>query len=428
MAPANTMKRLAIISAAALMTAAPTFALAHDEDHGVVETYANIAHATFEDSLITAKGLQDAIDAFLAAPTEENLQAAKDAWLAARVPYQQTEAYRFGNAIVDDWEGRVNAWPLDEGLIDYVDASAYGLESDTNPLFNANIIANKTININGETLTVDEITPEFLGEKLHEAGGVEANVATGYHAIEFLLWGQDLNGTDAGAGNRAATDFSLDNCTNDNCDRRRQYLDAASDLLVTDLEEMVANWEQGGAARAALEEKSEAEVLNTILTGLGSLSYGELAGERMKLGLLLNDPEEEHDCFSDNTHNSHYYDAKGIQNVYLGRYERLDGTVVEGTSVAHYVSHADEAVADELRADIAATMEAFTAMVERADIEAYDQMIGEGNEEGNKVVQDAIDALVKQTRSIERAVAALKLEGVELEGSDSLDNPDAVFE
>ncbi|AVX03698.1 iron-regulated protein [Maritalea myrionectae] len=422
------MKTLAKISFAAILCASPTFALAHDEAHNVVETYAEIAHLTFEDSLITAIELQDQIDAFLAEPTEANLQAAKDAWLAARVPYQQTEAYRFGNAIVDDWEGRVNAWPLDEGLIDYVDASAYGLESDTNPLFNANIIANKEISINGETLVVDEITPAFLSEKLHEAGGVEANVATGYHAIEFLLWGQDLNGTDAGTGNRPATDYSLENCTNDNCDRRRQYLDAASDLLVSDLEEMEANWEEDGAARKALEEKSEAEVLNTILTGLGSLSYGELAGERMKLGLLLNDPEEEHDCFSDNTHNSHYYDAKGIQNVYLGRYERLDGTVFEGTSIAHYVSHADEDVAKELRADIASTMNAFTAMVDRAETESYDQMIGEGNAEGNAIVQNAIDALVKQTRSIERAVAALSLEGVELEGSDSLDNPDAVFE
>ncbi len=291
------MKTLAKISLAAMLCASPELALAHDEAHGVVETYAEIAHLTYEDSLVAAIELQDQIDAFLAEPTNANLQAAKDALLAARVPYQQTEAYRFGNAIVDDWEGRVNAWPLDEGLIDYVDASAYGLESDTNPLFNANIIANKEISINGETLVVDQITPEFLNEKLHEAGGVEANVATGYHAIEFLLWGQDLNGTDAGAGTRPATDYSLENCTNDNCDRRRQYLDAASDLLVTDLEEMEANWEEGGAARKALAEKSEAEVLNTILTGLGSLSYGELAGERMKLGLLLNDPEEEHDAF-----------------------------------------------------------------------------------------------------------------------------------
>ena len=59
--------------------------------------------------------------------------------------------------------------------------------------------------------------------------------------------------------------------------------------------------------------------LSTILIGMGSLSYGELAGERMKLGVMLHDPEEENDCFSDNTHASHYNDARGIRNVYPGR-------------------------------------------------------------------------------------------------------------
>lgn len=46
------------------------------------------------------------------------------------------------------------------------------------------------------------ISPQLLAEELHMLDGVQANVATGYHAIEFLLWGQDLNGTNPGAGNR----------------------------------------------------------------------------------------------------------------------------------------------------------------------------------------------------------------------------------
>ena len=114
------------------------------------------------------------------------------------MPYQQTEGYRFGNAIVDDWEGRVNAWPLDEGLIDYVDAELYGEESDENPLYTANVIANTELRIGPDVVDASRITPELLSGTLQEAQGVEANVATGYHAIEFLLWGQDLNGTEAG--------------------------------------------------------------------------------------------------------------------------------------------------------------------------------------------------------------------------------------
>ncbi len=363
----------------------------------------------------------------IADPTETSLTAAREAWLTARVPYQQTEAYRFGNPIVDEWEGRVNAWPLDEGLIDYVDAS-YGTESDTNQFYTVNIIANASVSAAGQTVDASEITPELI-QSLQEVGGIEANVATGYHAIEFLLWGQDLNGTDAGAGARPATDFDAANCSNGNCDRRAAYLAAASDLLIADLEEMVANWRADGAARAALTEESPEAGLSAILTGLGSLSYGELAGERMKLGLLLHDPEEEHDCFSDNTHNSHYYDVLGISNVYNGSYKRVDGSTVSGASLAEFVREKDAAIADEIEADIAATVEAATALKARAEAgEAYDQMIGEGNEEGNAAVQAVIDGLVKQTRSLERVIAALDLGGVTIEGSDSLDNPDAVFQ
>ena len=195
----------------------------------------------------------------------------------------------------------MNAWPLDEGLIDYV-AATYGTESDENDLYVANVLANPKINVGGKDIDATEITPKLLSESLREAGEVEANVATGYHAIEFLLWGQDLNHTGPGAGSRSYTDFSLDECTNGNCERRRDYLKAATRLLVTDLEEMVGNWTDSGKARTTLTGNPQAGV-TAILTGMGSLSYGELAGERMKLGLLLNDPEEEHDCFSDNTHN-----------------------------------------------------------------------------------------------------------------------------
>lgn len=394
----------------------------------VIENYANIAEAKYADSLITAKALDAAIDAFLASPSDTTLAAAKGAWLASRVPYQQTEVYRFGNAIVDDWEGKVNAWPLDEGLIDYVDAS-YGTESDENTLYTANVISSAAIKINGESVDASAITPAFLSDTLHEAGGIEANVATGYHAIEFLLWGQDLNGNESGAGNRPATDFSLTECSNGSCERRREYLKAASELMISDLEEMAANWEAGGAARKALEEAGTSGSLSTILTGMGSLSYGELAGERMKLGLLLGDPEEEHDCFSDNTHNSHLYDAVGIQNVYLGTYKRVDGTMISGASLMDLVKSKDAGVATELEADLAATVDAMQIMAKRAEAgEAYDQMIGEGNTEGNAIVQAAIDGLVKQTKSIERAITALDLGSIELEGSDSLDNPNAVFQ
>jgi putative iron-regulated protein len=391
----------------------------------VLVTYANLAEAMYGDSLSAAKTLQGAVNAFLAAPTDTTLATARDAWKASRVPYQQTEGFRFGNAVVDAWEGKVNAWPLDEGLIDYV-APSYGDTSDENPLYKANIIANKKIRVGKKMVDTSTINPKLIAS-LAEAAGVEANVTTGYHAIEFLLWGQDLNGTKAGAGNRPATDYDLKACTNGNCDRRAAYLKAATDLLVTDLQEMVADWGAKGKARAFVLKKSDKAGLGVILTGLGSLSYGELAGERMKLGLILHDPEEEHDCFSDNTHNSHYYDEVGMAAIYTGRYTRLDGSVVQGPSVADLVAAKDSKVAATVKGRMDAALAALRAIKDTADSgkEAYDQMIGEGNTEGNARVQAGIDALVAQTRALEQAVAALGVK-IKVEGSESLDAPSKV--
>jgi len=413
----------------AFATAIMSPALAATDTAAVIQTYKQIASAKYIDALDTAKLLNEAVDALIANPSQETLDAARQAWIAARIPYQQTEAYRFGNPVVDDWEGRVNAWPLDEGLIDYVDPS-YGSESDQNSLYTANVIANPQISINGNPVDANTITPEFLSSTLHEAGNVEANVATGYHAIEFLLWGQDLNGTDAGAGNRPFTDYAKgEACTNGNCDRRADYLSAATELLVSDLEEMVANWAAGGAANAYLDGLQNASAISVMLTGMGSLSYGELAGERMKLGLILHDPEEEHDCFSDNTQASHLNDAVGIRNVYLGSYVRVDGSVISGPSLSDLVREQNAELDNEMRAKLDTTISAMNRMNDRAAAgEAYDQQIAEGNTDGNAGVQAAIDALIDQTRSIERIITLLDLGTVELEGSDSLDSPNAIFQ
>ncbi|TGT72233.1 MULTISPECIES: imelysin family protein [unclassified Mesorhizobium] len=421
--------RLAAICATAALTAA-VFVLpakAETDAKAVIKTYADIALAKYEDSLTTALALDKAVDALIANPSADTLNAAREAWKAARIPYQQTEVYRFGNKIVDDWEGRVNSWPLDEGLIDYV-AKSYGTESDENALYTANVIATKEIEINGKKVDASKLTPEFLSGTLQEAGRVEANVATGYHAIEFLLWGQDLHGTGPGAGERPYTDYDLKNCTGGNCDRRAEYLKSASDLLVSDLQEMVGNWKEDGAARKNLTDGDVNTGISTIFTGMGSLSYGELAGERMKLGLLLHDPEEEHDCFSDNTYNSHLYDAVGIRDAYHASYKRLDGSVVSGPSVSDMVKAADPAIDKELSGKLDTTVAKMEAIKARALAgEAYDQQIAEGNTAGNATVQAAIDALIDQTKSIERAVGSLKLNQIAFEGSDSLDAPDKVF-
>lgn len=405
--------------AAASTAAAAPGAVDEAAGKAVVKHYTEMVYTVYSDSLSTAKTLQSAIDAFLAKPNDETLNAAKAAWAAARVPYLQSEAFRFGNTIIDDWEGQVNAWPLDEGLIDYVDKSyehALG-----NPAANANIIANTEIQVGEEKIDVKDITPEKLAS-LNELGGSEANVATGYHAIEFLLWGQDLNGTGPDAGNRPASDYlEGQGATGGHNDRRRAYLKAVTELLVTDLEEMVGNWAPNVADnyRATLEAEPAADGLRKMLFGMGSLSLGELAGERMKVSLEANSPEDEQDCFSDNTHYSHFYDAKGIRNVYLGEYTRVDGTKLTGPSLSELVAKADPATDATLKADLEATEAKIQVIVDHAlKGEHYDQLIAADNAAGNQIVRDAIAALVKQTGAIEQAAGKLGIANLNPDTAD----------
>jgi putative iron-regulated protein len=405
-----------IVALSALMPFAPvavdTAAADTVSADAVVKHYADLAHANYADALNAAQALNERIDELLANPTAETLSAAKQAWLQARVPYQQSEVFRFGNAVVDDWEGQLNAWPLDEGMIDYVEGDDYQHELG-NEGATANIIANEQITVGGETLDVSDITPALLAD-LNEIGGSEANVASGYHAIEFLLWGQDLHGFEEGNGERPVSDYQTgDDCTHGHFDRRRSYLDAVSDLLVDDLEWMVAQWapETEGNYRQELLAESDQEGLRRMLFGMGSLSLGELAGERMKVALEANSFEDEHDCFSDNTHNSHYYNGQGVQNIYTGSYQRLDGSVVEGPSLQDLLSQADSELADTLGAQLEATMARLDAIKQAAEAEsspmAFDMMIAPGNEQGSELINEAILSLVAQTGSIEQAAGEL---------------------
>ena len=404
--------------------------LAHDQVNktDVLNHYADIAEAAFFDSLTTAESLHKDLAMLIETPNTENLYKAREAWISARVPYMQTEVFRFGNSIVDDWEGKVNAWPLDEGLIDYVNTS-YGSDSEDNPLYTANVIANESFKLSGGLIDAKLITKELLSKTLHEIDGIEANVATGYHAIEFLLWGQDLNGTEAGAGNRPATDFDTENCSNGNCQRRSEYLLTTSELMVDDLKWMYQQWQKQGSARQALL-KNETAGISSILTGLGSLSYGEMAGERIKLGVLLHDPEEEQDCFSDNTHNAHYYNLLGIQNIYTGRYTRVNGELISGPSVSDLVNENDKKTNTELLTKISNSLSAASVLVDSAENKgiAYDQLLAEDNPTGNAKIMAVVTALLEQTKGIENAVSILGLDELEIEGSDSLDSPTSVFQ
>lgn len=428
----------------------------------LLETNANIALAAYTDSVETAKDLKQAIDNFAQNPTQANLDAAKIAWLVAREPYGQTEVYRFRLSPIDSTdyteengpEGIINAWPLGEALIDYVSfadpdfgvdqvgvtANEVGLGTGS-----GTISGNESPAVNIISNTAIEITKDLLD---HSATAEdERDVIAGYHAIEFLLWGQDLNNnamvTDganrdqavktnnapnlAAGGQRPLTDFT----TAPFADRRLAYLQVAAEKLVEDLESVRDGWLDNveGNYRdkfTNFTSRSEAvQRITEILTGMGTLSEGELAGERMQIAYSSNSQEDEHSCFSDNTHRDVVLNAQGVYNSFLGEYagydSDLDGTVdatanaVEGYGFDDYAAELNieglTAISNELGSRLQTTANKASDIDQEArNGRPFDVLIMDANRSSDNPVYKTIIALNQQSASIAALAEKLAIE------------------
>lgn len=287
----------------------------------VKENYAKMALANYQDALSTAKEMQTAINAFVANPTTATHKAAKDAWLAAREPYGQSEAFRFAGGPIDEYdkapEGLLNAWPCDENYVDYVAGTP-----------TSGIINNTAIAIDGATL-----------ESKHEVGG-ETNVSVGYHAVEFLLWGQDLDAPALEtAGKRPHTDYLAGGPGE--VERRKEYLKVSTQLIIDHLTWLTEQWKDGGAYRKAFMAEDDTKTIKKLIQSIAIFSKGELAGERIIVAYTNQDQEDEHSCFSDNTNRDIITNQMGIANIFLGKYGS-----VSGTSLYDLVKVKNETLAD----------------------------------------------------------------------------------
>jgi putative iron-regulated protein len=335
----------------------------------VVTTYALHVSRNYEEALARAEALKTAVHALVTAPSQGTLDAARTAWIEARPSYEETEAFRFYEGPIDDPksgpEGALNAWPLDENYVDYTQDEP-----------EAGIINHAT--------EFPQLTAEALAT-LNEKGG-EKNLSTGYHAIEFLLWGQDLNdaGHEQEPGRRPFTDYVAETGTAKNQARRGQYLEAVTELLVQDLAGLVAAWkpDAAGSYAAMVEADNPRTVVRNMLSGIGSLAGGELSRERMNNAYQTKDQEEEHSCFSDTTTTDLLHAALGIENVYLGRYGSDDGAGLDDLVKAR-----DAALDVRVKARLGAMVEAM-----RAIPAPFDRAIGgeDGRPERMKV-KAAID-------------------------------------
>ena len=348
------------------------------DEAAVIGTYADQALASYSDSLAGAEALLAKLNDLVESPSKSSLEAARTAWLAARKPYGQTEVHRFYEGPIDNAdtgpEGRINSWPLDEAFVDYVKDDA-----------DAGII--------NAVSEFPDLTPDVIAGQ-NENGG-EKNISTGYHAIEFLLWGQDLSKT--GPGDRPSTDYLTGaEGTAKNQDRRGEDLTVIGQLLVDDLTTVKAAWEgDDGDEFRALDTK---EALRRMLLGMGSLAGAELSGERMTVALENKDQENEHSCFSDNTTTDLAMNALGIENVYLGTYDDD-----EGTGIYDLVKSRDAALADKLKDQLEASRKAIAAIPA-----PFDQAIVE--DDGREKVDTAIRALQAEAETVVQVATLFDIE------------------
>ncbi|MDG2122160.1 MAG: imelysin family protein, partial [Verrucomicrobiales bacterium] len=326
-----------------------------------------IVAANYEDAYAAAGLLREEVKGFVREPTEARMVAAKEAWVAARVPYLQTEAFRFYDGPIDGDEGpegMINAWPMDESYIDYV-------------------AGNEDAGIIGDREAFPKISAGLL-RRINELGG-ETNIAAGFHAIEFLLWGQDLNVD--GPGARPLEDYT----TAKNADRRGDFLLACVDLLEANLEELVVAWDGGGSGnyREEFTGAPAGDSLTKMVRGITMMAGHELSGERLLVAYDTQAQEDEHSCFSDTTHIDARYDALGIANVYFGEYVRTSGETVKGPSLKSLA----EAIDGDLERRLDAAIKLATDRC--AAIPApFDQAItGADSAPGRVAVMGAVEAL-----------------------------------
>ncbi|MFV0247877.1 MAG: imelysin family protein [Tenacibaculum sp.] len=340
-----------------------------------IANYVNIVKASYDDALTKAKELADAVDAFVDNPDATTFDKVKETWLDSREPYGQTEAYRFYDGPIDgdggEPEGYINAWPLDEGLIDYVESGTSGS--------NKNLVNDVNFTLSKENIK------ELSGE------GGESNVTIGYHAIEFLLWGQDLTApSEKKPGQRSFTDYT----TAANAERRKQYLSLVAEILVEDLQSVVNQWGEDASYRKDFLASPKNDAIDKILTGAAKLSKGELAGERMTVAVENQDQEDEHSCFSDNTHRDIYLNNLAINNIIFGKYKKLDGTTISGTSLLDVLEIVDNDKATNLKTIADTAMEKVKVIEEAGFFD--NQIIGETLDNTSKPVMSAVTSLREQ--------------------------------
>jgi len=301
-----------------------------------VRQYIALMRANSSAVVDKLEALKSATDALVTNPGEDTLSRAREAWLDSRPGYGQLEVGRFYNGPVDVVNGVANEWPVDEKFIDYT------ADDPTSGIIN-------------HTDEFPEITDQVLIAN-DEVGGIE-NLSTGFHAIEFLLWGQRLQQSD-GPGDRPYTDY-VDGGTAANQARRRTYLQTATEILLSDLTGVKDAWDVDDPDSYATRMVTVPPLVSLadIVRGMTSMAISELYYERMSDPYLTQNRKDEESCFSESTQIDLAANMLGVENVYLGRYGS-----VKGASISDLVRASNPKLDDTLRKQMQTTRGAIDAI------------------------------------------------------------------
>jgi putative iron-regulated protein len=307
-----------------------------DPTADVVKHHAALLEANYRDVVSRLESLKRSVDGFVAAPSAAGLEGARQAWLEARPSYGECEVSRFYGGPLDQAQGSMNEWPIDENFIDYTAGNPSG-------------------GIINDPRSYPQITPQVLAAATGR-GGVE-NLATGYHAIEFLLWGQRPDPL-GGPGQRPYTDY-LDGGTASYQDRRRTYLAVAAQMLLDDMRSVLSQWDLSDAQSygSAFVAAPPDESLAKIYRGFSQMAISELLYERIYDPFITRDRKDEESCFSESTQVDLVANALGVENVYLGRYHALTGP-----SLTDLIQAEDPALDAEMRRLLAEVRSAIDAI------------------------------------------------------------------
>jgi putative iron-regulated protein len=299
-----------------------------------IQGYAQLVADSYTAALIDGQALKTAITAFLANPNDETLTHARDAWINGRRSWEMTEAFRFYDGPIDVTDtdmgplSRIDGWPVDPSAIDYV---------EDNPT--SGIVNNMKLALTRATLLAQ-------GQSSHMP-------VTGWHAIEFLLWGQEPSALGE-PGDRSVTDY-LPNQPNN--DRRRTYLSLAADMLVDDLHYLVESWDpkSRNSYAAAFRLLNQREALGRVMNGIAQLTGQELAINRLAAALDAKDRRKLTSRFSGASYQDFVFALRGVRNVWTGDQGgetrpglgmligRIDPALAQ--RILHALDHADESVA-----------------------------------------------------------------------------------